>query len=533
MTRLVTSLLLNRPEEIAAAADRAFASGTDAVEIRLDGWADSSTSAGPACAGLPAGKWIVTCRPTSEGGRHRGTAAERASRLIEAARGGNGLVDFEFSAWRESEQLRKALRSAIADDGKGGQRIILSSHDFAKRPDDPRALLADMSAEGDLAAVKLAWSTDDVCDNLLAFDLLREAEVPTVVICMGAAGLMSRVLAAKFGAFATYCAPSPGSEAAPGQITIDDMLSHYRGRAINEHTRVFGVIGHPVAHSISPGVFNAYFERHGLDAVFLPLRVDPTPGVLERFLAGCCRRPWLDAGGFSVTIPHKESVAAFVGDRIDRLARRIGAVNTLVPSGGGAGAGFEGFNTDCAAALEAIASALDCDSKDLAGLRADVLGAGGVARAIIAGLRDCGAAVTVYNRSAERAAALAREFDCAFLPWDQRCERKQADLLVNCTSVGMWPDVGDTPLPAECLADEPAVFDTVYNPTETRLLREAGQSGCRVIDGLAMFVNQAAAQFELWTGQAADRTFMRTVADDLLAQQAASPSSAQGGPPRG
>jgi shikimate 5-dehydrogenase len=150
-------------------------------------------------------------------------------------------------------------------------------------------------------------------------------------------------------------------------------------------------------------------------------------------------------------------------------------------------------------------------------LRANVLGAGGVARAVVAGLADCGADVTVYNRSAARARALAAEFDCHHELWERRTERTDARLLVNCTSVGMWPDVEAIPMPADRLDGELTVFDTVYNPVETRLLRDAARGGCRTVDGLTMFVNQAAAQFRLWTGQDADKAFMRRIVEERLA----------------
>ena len=520
MTRLVTSLLCEGPAEAARAVNQAFAGGTDAVEIRLDGWSGCGSTWAPLAEVLPQRRWIVTCRPTSEGGYFRGDLDQRVSRLVEAAAHGDGYLDFELADWRRSAEARRKIRQAVAQpDTDNGPRLILSSHDYAGRPGDLAALLAVMSAEPDLAAAKLAWPAQDICDNLVVLDLLRGASVPLMAVCMGEGGLMSRVLARKFGAFASYCAPSAGAATAPGQVTLKEMLSLYRWRSIDESTRVFGVIGCPVAQSMSPALFNACFERDGLNAVYLPLRVEPSPEVLGRFLNGCAERPWLDVGGFSVTLPHIQSAAALVGDRIDALARRIGAVNTLVPVQGG----FHGYNTDYTAALGAITDCLNCDRRDLAGLRVDLLGAGGAARAVVAGLRNCDADVTLYNRTAARAQALAREFGCNWRPWEQRRQRGGADLVVNCTSLGMWPDVDESPLQAEHLADQPLVFDTVYNPAETRLLREAKRAGCRTIDGLTMFVNQAAAQFELWTGHQADKPFMRQTIQARL-QQTGRPS---------
>ncbi|MCP4248533.1 MAG: shikimate dehydrogenase [bacterium] len=337
--------------------------------------------------------------------------------------------------------------------------------------------------------------------------------VPTIALGMGDVGLPSRVLAKKFGALATYCAPSAGDETAPGQVTLEQMLDDYRWAAIDERTRFFGVIGDPVAHSMSPRLFNACFERENVNGVYLPLHVQADGDVLARFLQGCQDRPWLDVGGFSVTVPHKQAAAAWVGDRIEPLARRIGAVNTLVPREDG----LAGFNADYAGALEAITGALKCDRAALADLRADVLGAGGVARAMVAGLRDCGARVTLFNRSADRAKVLADEFDCVCRPWSDRNRPSEADLLINCTSLGMWPEVDETPVSAERLAEPLVVFDTVYNPVQTRLLREAAAAGCRIIDGLTMFVNQAALQWAIWMGRStADKALMRRVVERCL-----------------
>lgn len=515
MTLLVTSILSDGPDRAAEAASASLKRGSDAVEIRLDGWDRDAGDFAALAVNLSAGKWIVTCRPQAEGGCFAGDSRERVARLLEAAICGDGYVDFEFAEWQRSANIRQKVRLAVAQRGAGDDhepRLILSTHDFNGRPDDPAALVAAMSAGQDLAAVKIAWQAQGIGDNLIAFDLMHEASVPVIAICMGEAGLPSRVLARKFGAFATFCAPSAGQETAPGQVTLDEMLDCYRWRSIDASTRVFGVLGDPVAHSMSPALFNACFRRQGINAVYLPLRVERAGDALGDFLTGCLARPWMHIGGFSVTVPHKEAAAAVTGDRTEALAARLGAVNTLVPVEGG----WAGHNTDCAGALQAITEALDCDRASLATLQVDVLGAGGVARAVVGGLRQCGARVTVFNRNCERAERLADEFDCAYQSWDARAKQRGADLLVNCTSVGMWPEVEQTPIPAERFAEGLTVFDTVYNPLETRLLRDARQAGCGTIDGLSMFVNQAAAQFELWTEQKADRAFMRQTVASLL-----------------
>jgi 3-dehydroquinate dehydratase/shikimate dehydrogenase len=284
------------------------------------------------------------------------------------------------------------------------------------------------------------------------------------------------------------------------------MLDVYRWRSIGPGTRFFGVIGWPVAHSMGPRLHGAAFERAGIDGVYLPLAVDPKERVLEDFLDGCLANEWLDAAGFSVTAPHKSRVLVYLGDRVDDLARRIGAVNTLVVSNGQ----YRGHNTDYSGALDALTAGLGCTRSDLRGMAVDLLGAGGAARAVVAGLRECGADVTISNIIPEDADRLADEFRCGVTPWDHRT-RGTGSVLVNCTSVGMLPDVDASPMPADALGRYEAVFDAVYNPIETQLLRDAAAAGCRTIRGVEMFIYQAAEQFRLWTGLEPDVGLMRNL----------------------
>jgi len=546
MTLLVTSILCDHAGDALRAAQRALADAADVVEIRIDTWDDDGTAFARLAAELPEWRWIVTCRPVAEGGYFRGDTQERIARLLAAGSAGRGYVDFELADWLRSANIRQKIRLAVArreTESVDRSALILSRHDLSERPADVRGVLTEIAAQVPVSAgaslshdpagcgtaraeargssgggivAKLVWQPEDICDNFIAFDVLRDAPVPAIALCLGETGLPSRVLARKFGAFASYCAPARGAETAPGQLTLAEMLDLYRWRRIDADTRVYGVIGDPVAHSMSPRLFNACFERYGINAVYLPLRVDAHGDVLARFLDGCLRRPWLDVGGFSVTLPHKQTAAALVKDRLDPPAGRIGAVNTLIAGPGG----FSGRNTDCDAALDAITETMNCTRDDLAGLRADVLGAGGIARAVVAGLRQHGCEVTVCNRDATRGQALADEFGGCVQSWDRRAEPTGADLLINCTRLGMWPDGEQSPMPPERFAGEaarPVVFDTVYNPVRTRLLREAAAAGCRTIDGLTLFLNQAAAQWTCWTGRPPDKDFMRSIVEPWLA----------------
>jgi len=302
------------------------------------------------------------------------------------------------------------------------------------------------------------------------------------------------------------------------------LTARYRWDALRSDTRVYGVIGCPVAHSMSPAMHNAAFTETDCNGVYLPLRIEPDYASFKDFVDYCIAGPWLNLRGCSVTIPHKETLLRYVQERggfIEPLARRIGVANTLCLEPGAAADGSDtrlsAYNTDYRGALDALCAGMGIIPADLKGMAVAVLGAGGVSRAIVAGLRDCGARVTIFNRTREKAERLAAEFGATALPNEQRMQNT-ADAIINCTSIGMWPEVDATPLPKEGLQHRPAVFDTVYNPAETRLLREARATGCKTIDGVAMFVNQAVGQFERWTGQKAPVRNMRNIVLEQLSK---------------
>jgi 3-dehydroquinate dehydratase/shikimate dehydrogenase len=514
MTLLVASVVADTGPQMRALAEKAFANGADVVELRLDGLAALDEPLMAWVSGLPPGRWIVTCRSAAEGGASRESATERAAHVLKVRATRDAYVDAENQDFAASPEVRQLILAALAaqDRPSGERRLILSHHDFAGRPESPAKTLAAIAQEPK-AIPKVAWMPTNICDNLEALELVRSSAVPAIAIGMGEAGLMSRVLAKKVGAFASYCSVEAGRETAPGQVTLDDMLHRYRWGTMNSATRFFGVIGWPVAHSMSPVLHNAAFARADLNAVYLPLAVEPAGRTLEHFLDGCLEHPWLDSGGFSVTVPHKSRVLAYLGDQVDDLARRIGAVNTLAVSNGR----YRGYNTDHSGALDALADGLGCERDDLRGTAVDVLGAGGAARAVVAGLCEYGCRVTICNIIPEDAASLADEFGTRLIPWDRR-DRGGGSILVNCTSVGMWPEVDHTPFPAEGLSQYDAVFDVVYNPLQTRLLREAAAAGCRTVAGVEMFVHQAAEQFRLWTGQEPDKTLMRNLVVAELAK---------------
>lgn len=485
MTHLTVALTAADPRQMIADLAAAAAEGATLAELRIDHLADPSAPLPPRPAGgLPI---IVTCRPEWEGGRFRGSEADRRRILLsQAAALGAEWIDVEYNAllrsrWPEWESLRG--------------RAILSFHDFAGVPADLPGVAARM-AEFRPAKIKIAATPGDLRDALRILRLFEARPAgygpgDLVALGMGEAGLLTRVLAGKPGACLTFASLSAGAESAPGQATLRQMRDLYRFAAITPATETFGVFGKPVGHSMSPLLHNTAFAEAGMDRVYLPLPVDP--GGLAEAVASLRAMPALNFRGASVTIPHKEAVAALPDADIDDAVRAIGAGNTLWTDADGR---LHAANTDWTAIRRAVAARVPAGT----GRRALVLGAGGAARAAVAALQAEGFAVTVCNRSPDKAEALAREFRCAALPWEDRTRVGFPELLLNATSLGMHPHVADTPLPDGALSARTVVFDTVYNPLETRLLREARAKGCPVIDGLTMFVGQAVEQFRLWTG---------------------------------
>ncbi|HDZ69223.1 MAG TPA: shikimate dehydrogenase, partial [Phycisphaerales bacterium] len=301
---------------------------------------------------------------------------------------------------------------------------------------------------------------------------------------------------------------------ASGQLTIEQFKNLYRYDCINADTKLYGIIGSPVGHSAGPAVHNACFAEIKANKLYLPLLVEGGQAEFDQFLNNILSREWLGFAGFSVTIPHKANGLNFAKENngfIEPLAEKIGAANTLTidePRATSHEPRISAYNTDYAGALDAITSTLEISRADLDDLPVAVIGAGGVARAIVAGLTDAGAKIKIYNRTVKKGEKLAAEFDCDFAPLSE-LPNIEAKLLINCTSIGMHPDTDATPLPKECLKANMVVFDTVYNPAETLLLKQASQAGAKTINGVDMFINQATAQFKLFTGQDAKPELMR------------------------
>ncbi|MCE9582868.1 MAG: type I 3-dehydroquinate dehydratase [Planctomycetes bacterium] len=445
------------------------------VEVRLD-----RTGAWPA---IPAGcEAIATCRAAWEGGAFGGGEEERRAALERAAKAGAWAVDAEVrAAWRPSRPP--------------GVRLILSRHDFEGMPPDLPSLARQMLSEKP-DFVKIAATPKNAADVKLLFDLQRELGPRGVVVPMGELGAAARILFARLGAPWTYAVAEGGESTAPGQWGETELHELYRFEGIGPATRAFCVAGDPVRHSKSPRLFNRAFAIAGLDAVYVPALVPE--GQLFAMLEA------LGVEGASVTIPHK--IEAFHGARPDAAARRAGAANTLTRRGGA----WDATNTDAPGFLASLEEGLGRPAKNL---RVAVLGAGGAARAILAALAGPNVLFLV-GRNLVKTSELAREFDATPVAWG-RAGGMAFDLLVNTTSVGMDPVAGETPFPVEEIPGGCAVYDCVYTPRETRLLRESKGKGCRAISGVGMFVRQAERQHAVWFGEEG-KASMREAIEEFL-----------------
>ncbi len=463
--------------------------GAKMVELRLD-YVAGRISIGRLMANRPENcQVIITCRRREDGGKWSGTEEARQLLLREAIAEGVDYVDIEEDIAAHIPRFGKTKR-------------IVSYHNFRKTPKDLRERYARMT-KLDPDIIKIATTANDPHDNLRMLELMQESEVPTVAMCMGDIGTPSRILAPKFGAPFTYATFHHERALAPGQLSFKQMNEIYRYEDINLDTAVYGVIADPVGHSLSPQIHNAAFHAKGVNAVYCPFRV-PSDS-LDQFIKDAHR---LGIRGLSVTIPHKEAIARHL-NKIDPPVKSIAAVNTVVFDG----SETIGYNTDYNAAMDCLEQALGkigAQPSPLKNKRALVLGAGGVARPIVFGLRKRGALVTVASRTKKRADRLAETYDCKAVDWEAR-QRVHCDLLVNCTPIGMHPNVDESPMSKTSLKPSMLVFDTVYNPESTLLIKDSRSQNCQTITGVEMFVRQALLQFFLFTRQEVPPSIMRDV----------------------
>jgi len=519
MTYLTVPIPATDFEQAKRHIKQAFSAGAEALELRTDYLEALSVElvrvliaqARTICT--KAVPIIVTCRDKREGGAGEHPVSLRVSVLTEAAKAGVEFIDFEYQNFLKTENQEK-IRLALSQSSK--TRLILSAHDFESKFANIKKLYRDILAICPVAIPKLVYTVYHINDCFEAFDLLRQTGDERIVFCMGQAGLISRILAKKLGSLVTYASIDEQSTTAPGQLAIERFRNLYHYDSIDVETSLYGVIADPVGHSLSPAIHNACFAQAKMNKLYLPLLIQDGKDGFDAFMRGVLQRKWLDFGGFSVTIPHKQNALEFVraiAGFVEPLAEKIGAVNTLLISKDGT---LKAYNTDYAGALDAITDGAGIKRRDLKRTAVAVIGAGGVARAIVAGLSDAGVKkIKIYNRTVEKAEKLSGEFCCEFAGLDELAGL-DAKLVINCTSIGMHPNVDATPIPAEFLKKGMVVFDTVYNPAKTLLLKQAKRKRLKTIDGISMFVNQAMAQFRLFTGQNANSKLMKKTVVQFL-----------------
>jgi 3-dehydroquinate dehydratase/shikimate dehydrogenase len=482
-----------RHKMVQAEIQEAARQGARLIEVRLDYLAKA-----PDFKRLLADKpcpLVATVRRPAEGGKWSGTEEARQSLLRQCIVSGFDWVDLETDVADLIPRFGKVKR-------------IVSYHNMREVPADLEKI-HEKICQQDADVVKLAVRATQVGDGVRVLNLMKDPPMPTVALAMGDLGMPTRLLGARLGAPFTYAAFNKERGIAPGLFSFDELRRLYFYEQIDAETKVFGVIGDPVGHSLSPLLHNHAFRHLGINAVYLPFRVPR--GELAAFLKAYEQIP---VQGYSVTIPHKEA-AAELAQHKDDTVHVTKAANTLVRGDDG----FRAYNTDYQGVLETLQANLppgpDNTPVRLESLTALVVGAGGIARSVAHALHRAHAPVTITNRTTKRAHELAAEVGCRTVEWDAR-HSVLCDLLINCTPVGMHPNLDESPMHHSYFKEGLTVFDTIYTPETTLMVKEAKSRGAHIITGVDLFVRQAALQFKLFTGREAPLEFMRQLAKRAL-----------------
>jgi 3-dehydroquinate dehydratase/shikimate dehydrogenase len=476
---LPTASLLQR------AAEREYKDGSTFLEFRLDYLPDPA--AGIAILrkfreNYPDAYILATCRHHSAAGYFKGSLENQVRLLSDSLCAGATFVDLEV----ESAEILKRAIPELREHGP----VCVSYHNFEKTPALEPLLRRLHKHPADV--YKIAVTARKPTDNLRLMDFARaHHDHPLIALAMSEIGAVSRILASSLGGLFTYASPMLETGTAPGQISAKLMRGLYRSEKLTRQTRVYGVIASPVAHSKSPLIHNRAFHARRVDAVYLPFLVPALQ--LPDWMKFASQMP---VQGFSVTIPHKQSILRHL-DIVAPLAKRIGAVNTVWRKAGK----WRGANTDAEGVLKPLARHLRLARSSIL-----IAGYGGAARAAAIALGDASARITVTGRNMKKAQALAAAVKGEAVTLREAAAR-HFDVLVHATPLGMLPQVEGCLFNDAIPAD--VVFDMVYNPHETLLLKRAGQQGLTIVPGIEMLLEQAASQFEIWTGETAPRTVMR------------------------
>jgi len=420
----------------------------------------------------------ATCRRAANGGKFRGSVASELEVLQKAAATGCQLIDIEL-------ETAKQLKTNDLERIRQQAGVIISYHDFrgTKKLEETWEAMHQLPAD----FIKIVSSAKSLADNVKMLHLLEQRTdvASTVGMCMGEQGVISRILNVRSGSAFTFASTQLGEETAPGQLAAPVLRDVYRIETIDAATKVYGVAGDPIAHSLSPQMMNTAFRRENINAVYVPLQTSDVNDLLT-----CVRQ--IPVQGVSITMPLKEDIMAQL-DKTDALSTKIGACNTIIRSQDGR---LYGFNTDVAGIVRPLEQRLP-----LLGARVLVIGAGGAARAAVFGLKERNAEVWVMNRTADKGQRLARQAHAHSISRPQ-LKKLQFDVIINATPVGMSSTRVQSPLDESELQAK-YLFEMIYNPAETKLVKMARAKGIQVIPGSEMFVHQGARQFEIWTGKPA------------------------------
>ncbi len=479
-------------EKLLEHARRELEAGESFFEFRLDylpAPEQGVTAIRGFLASHPETTILATCRRHQNQGHFNGSIEEQIRILNAAINAGARAVDVEIESAEHVLARLDGLRASAL--------LVISYHNYQGTPATEAVLRRMMKIPAD--AYKLVTTARKPSDNMRVLGLTRShPRAPLIVLAMGEAGFPTRVLSPAWGSLYTYATPNAAEGTASGQVCAKLLRHLYRVEKFSRAAKVYGVIADPVRHSISPAVHNRAFQARRMDAVYLPFLVQPAQ--LKDFFSLADKMP---VSGFSVTIPHKQRVLRYL-DIVQPLARRIGAVNTVWRKAGK----WRGANTDADAVVGPL-------SKQLRLPKASVLlvGNGGAARSAAYALVESGAKLAIVGRNPDRVRSLAKACGAEPLSREQ-AEARGFDALVHATPLGMYPHTEDCFFPGKIPAE--TVFDMVYNPMETTLTRRAAEQGKCVIHGIQMFLEQAAQQFELWTGESAPRTVMEKAALEAL-----------------
>jgi 3-dehydroquinate dehydratase/shikimate dehydrogenase len=489
--RVLVVIGRTRHKMVVVELQEAIKRGAKFIELRLDFLAKAVDFRRLVpCKQCP---WVATIRRPSDGGRFPGTEQERQIIIRQAiVSGAFEWVDLETDIANSVPRF-------------GAVKRIISYHNLIETPPDLDEIYARMLKQ-DADIYKLAVLAQNPNDMARVLRLQKGARKPTVAFCMGDIGQASRFLSIKYGAPFIYAAFNKERGIAPGLPSMEEFKTTYPVRSIDRDTRVFGVAGDPVGHSLGPLLHNHLFQRLKVNAIYLPFRVPRGlfPSAVEEYEE-------IPVEGYSVTIPHKEAAAQLAREKEPNVTT-TGAANTLVRRDDGK---FTAANTDYSSAVDSLKAFLVQKAQggpvtQLTQVSCLLLGAGGVARAIAHALHREGAQITITSRTEDRCQRLAEEVKCKTVDWHAR-HNVAFDVLINCTPVGMHPNVDEAPVHFSVLKPGVIVFDTIYNPETTLLIREARSRGCETITGVDMFVRQAARQFELFVGQEPDQGLMRGI----------------------